>query len=408
MTTDALDLTLQRELPTAAAGCQQAYGRIVVACQNTVTAIALAITRDVTASEDIAQEAFLRAWQQLARLNNPASFLPWLRQITRNLARDWLRAQRHRPLSGEAAELAIGMAADPGPSPAEQWQRVEEEIAAEELISALPEESRETLLLYYREGQSSQQVARLLGLSDAAVRKRLSRARASVRTQMLARFGEFARDSAPGAAFAAAVVSAAMIAAPGVAGTTIAAATLGAGLGTAGSASKIGGGLGVSALSGGTAMGSLGAAMLARAGAISPQAWFAVITALLIGFAVTYASGFYLLSYAGNDIERAQLRRVIRQMMLVAAACAMATLILSLAGAGRWWVLGALGVGMCVVNYQCLVTLPRVMRPLLARDMARRGRQRPTWIYQSTFGRPAVVWSNVFVLASAAWSVYWG
>ncbi|HVJ38519.1 MAG TPA: sigma-70 family RNA polymerase sigma factor [Stenotrophomonas sp.] len=406
MTAEALDQMLQRELPTAAAGCQQAYGRIVQACQNTVTAIALAITRDVGASEDIAQEAFLRAWQQLARLNNPTSFLPWLRQITRNLARDWLRAQRHRPLSGEAAELAIGMAADPGLSPAEQWQRVEEEIAAEELISALPPESRETLLLYYREGQRSQQVAQLLGLSDAAVRKRLSRARALVREQMLARFGQFARDSAPGAAFAAAVVSAAMIIAPGVAGTTIAAATLGAGLGTAGSASKIGGGLGVSALSGGTALGSLGAAMLARADAVPTQAWLIVTGALLVGFATTYASGFYLLSYAGNDLERTQLRRLIRQMMLAATACAMSTLVLSLAGAGMGWILGGLAAGMCVVNYQCLVTLPRVMRPLLARDMARSGRQRPSWIYQSTFGRPAVIWSNVFVLGCALWSLH--
>lgn len=245
MNSDTLETTLQRELPNAAAGCQQAYGRIVGACQNTVTAIALAITRDVAASEDIAQEAFLRAWQQLARLHNHASFLPWLRQITRNLARDWLRTQRHRPLSGEAAEVAIGVAADPGPSPADHLQRVEEELAAEELISALPEESRETLLLYYREGQSSQQVAQLLGLSDAAVRKRLSRARAAVRAQMLVRFGEFARSSAPGAAFATAVMSAALIAAPGVAGTTLAAATLGAGLGTASGASKLGGSLGV-------------------------------------------------------------------------------------------------------------------------------------------------------------------
>ena len=84
----ALDLMLQTELPAATRGSQEAYGRIVHACQNTVTAIALAITRDVQASEDIAQEAFLKAWQQLDRLKNTASFLPWLRQITRNLARD--------------------------------------------------------------------------------------------------------------------------------------------------------------------------------------------------------------------------------------------------------------------------------------------------------------------------------
>lgn len=403
MNAETLETMLQRELPTAAAGCQRAYGRIVGACQNTVTAIALAITRDVAASEDIAQEAFLRAWQQLSRLHNHASFLPWLRQITRNLARDWLRAQRHRPLSGEAAEVAIGMAADPGLSPADQLQRVEEELAAEELISALPEESRETLLLYYREGQSSQQVAQLLGLSDAAVRKRLSRARAAVRTQMLVRFGEFARSSAPGAAFAAAVMSAALITAPGVAGTTLAVA---AGLGTASGASKLGGSLGISALSGGTALGSLGAAMFARAGAIPSEAWGVIGIALAIGFVTTYVSGFYLLTYAEHEAERVQIRRLVRLMMLTAAAACVPTLLLSLGGAGVWWTLGALGAGMMVVNYQCLITLPRLMGPLLARDAARHGRSRPTWIYQSTFGRPAVLWSNVFVLACALWTLH--
>lgn len=406
MNSDTLETTLQRELPNAAAGCQQAYGRIVGACQNTVTAIALAITRDVAASEDIAQEAFLRAWQQLARLHNHASFLPWLRQITRNLARDWLRTQRHRPLSGEAAEVAIGVAADPGPSPADHLQRVEEELAAEELISALPEESRETLLLYYREGQSSQQVAQLLGLSDAAVRKRLSRARAAVRAQMMVRFGEFARSSAPGAAFAAAVMSAALIAAPGVAGTTLAAATLGAGLGTASGASKLGGSLGVSALTGGTALGSLGATMFARAGAIPADAWRMIGIALAVGFVTTYVSGFYLISYAEHDSERAQIRRMVRLMMLTAAAVCVPTLLLSLGGAGVWWTLAALGTGMIVVNYQCLVTLPRLMQPMLARDAARHGRHRPTWIYQSTFGRPAVLWSNVLVLAVALWTLH--
>ncbi len=114
----------------AASGCQQAYGRIVMACQNTVAASALAITRDIAASEDIAQEAFLRAWQRLAQLHQPASFLPWLRQITRNLARNWLRANRHRALSGEAAELAIAMAADPAPSPTDHLLQAGEEIAA--------------------------------------------------------------------------------------------------------------------------------------------------------------------------------------------------------------------------------------------------------------------------------------
>ncbi|HYM85486.1 MAG TPA: RNA polymerase sigma factor, partial [Pseudoxanthomonas sp.] len=133
MNAEALDLMLQRELPAAAGGDPHAYGRIVLACQNTVTAIALAITRDVAASEDIAQEAFLKAWQQLNRLKNSTSFLPWLRQITRNLARDHLRASRNRPLSGESAELAIDMAADPSPSPGERLLQTEEEVVAQDI-----------------------------------------------------------------------------------------------------------------------------------------------------------------------------------------------------------------------------------------------------------------------------------
>ncbi|GAB3305014.1 RNA polymerase sigma factor [Luteimonas notoginsengisoli] len=214
MNAEAIDLLIRNELPAAARGDRDAYGRIVIACQNVVTAVALAITRDVPASEDIAQDAFLAAWQNLRRLQNPSSFLPWLRQITRNLARDHLRANRHRPLDGEGAEIAISLAADPAPTPAQQLAADERELAAAELIAALPEESREVLLLYYREDQSSQQVAALLGLSDAAVRKRLSRARQSLREDLLRRFGEFARSSAPTATFATILSTALVVASP--------------------------------------------------------------------------------------------------------------------------------------------------------------------------------------------------
>jgi RNA polymerase sigma factor (sigma-70 family) len=214
MNAEAIELLIRHELPAAARGDRDAYGRIVAACQNVVTAVALAITRDVPASEDIAQDAFLAAWQNLRRLQNPSSFLPWLRQITRNLARDHLRANRHHPLDGEGAEIAIALAADPSPTPVQQLVEDERERAAAELIAALPEESREVLLLYYREGQSSQQVAALLGLSDAAVRKRLSRARQGLRDDLVGRFGEFARGSAPTAAFTAVIASALVVASP--------------------------------------------------------------------------------------------------------------------------------------------------------------------------------------------------
>lgn len=392
MNAEALDLMLQRDLPAAARGDQTAYGRIVVACQNTVTAIALAITRDVAASEDIAQEAFLKAWQQLNQLKNAASFLPWLRQITRNLARDHLRANRNRPLSGESADLAIEMAADPSPTPGERLLLTEEEIVAAEIISTLPEESRETLLLYYREGQSSRQVACLLGLSDAAVRKRLSRARSNVREEMLKRFGEFARATAPSAAFALAVSSALMVTAPAAsAAALIGASAVGTGAGKLGA-----GGLGASAVNGGVALGAWGTMFGGQLQAVLP--------ALVGGMLGAYLGGLFLLRFADTADERRQIRGFV--FMNTATAAVFSIGILILVGFTSHWLpilLYALA-GMAVINYQCLVPLQRIMKPLLARDNAKHGRTGTNWTYESMYGRTGVVIANLFVVLALSWA----
>ncbi|HEL3816024.1 sigma-70 family RNA polymerase sigma factor [Stenotrophomonas sp. GD03930] len=399
MTTFAasIDQTLERELPAAAGGCQHAYGRIVLACQNTVTAIALAITRDRQASEDIAQEAFVKGWQQLHQLRSSTSFLPWLRQITRNLARDWLRAQRGRPLTGEAAEVALGMAADPAPGAADRLQRVEEEIAAEDIISALPADSREVLLLYYREGQRSQQVADLLGLSDAAVRKRLSRARAQVRDGLLQRFGEFARSSAPSAAFATAVVSMVLVAAPGTASAAI---LLGTGVGIGGS--KLG--LGGASAAGGTAMGSL-TATLGQLHVLPAESWGAVIGGVVGGAIGSYLGGRFLMSYTETDAERADVRRFLYLNITTGMFWCLAILLAVMLQVPVWAQMAVLAVGLGVVNYQCLVPLQRVMAPMIVRDSARRGRTGINWKYESMYGRTGIIAMNLMVIALVLYSL---
>lgn len=206
MQSEALLRLIDEYLPKAQSGDRAAFGRIVAACQNSITAIALAIVRDVQASEDIAQDAFVNAWRNLASLRNSSSFLPWLRQITRNLSRDHLRRRRtERRYDGDMDGI-LAVVADPGPDHPERITRQHEEAVVAELIDELPEETREILLIYYREGQSSKQVAALLGMQDAAVRKRLSRARQSLHRELLERIGDFAMASAPTAMFTAVVV----------------------------------------------------------------------------------------------------------------------------------------------------------------------------------------------------------
>lgn len=227
MNADVIETIIQAHLPAASQGDQQAYSRIVQGCQNTVTSIALAIVHDVPASEDIAQEAFISAWQQLKKLNNPGSFLPWLRQITRNLARDYLRGQKYRANPAGDIETMMLSVADPAPGPSEFLANQEDARIAAAVIDALPEESREVFLLYYREGQNTHQVAHLLGMQDAAVRKRLSRARQSIREELLQRTGNFVKTSAPSIAFTTVVSTALIAAAPSTATAGVLAVTTG-------------------------------------------------------------------------------------------------------------------------------------------------------------------------------------
>ena len=208
---------VQQQLPEARRGNREAFARIVAATQSTVTGLALAIVRDVQLSEDIAQEAYLKVWQRLDRLRNADSFLPWLRQITRNLALDHLRRQQARPgdRTGKAdVEQVLDRAGHHHADNEARALRHEQDQIIQDALENVPTESREVLTLFYREDQSSRQVAVLLGLSDSAVRKRLERARANLRQEVERRFGETLRSTVPGVAFTALVSSLLMSASP--------------------------------------------------------------------------------------------------------------------------------------------------------------------------------------------------
>ncbi|MFD0740343.1 RNA polymerase sigma factor [Lysobacter koreensis] len=395
MNAETIEGLIHHELPAAADGDRHAYSRIVAACQNAVTGLALAIVRDVPASEDIAQEAFLNAWNNLRRLQNPTSFLPWLREITRNLARDHLRNARRFAREVADADEVIAAVADPGPGPAEHLIEHERQHAAAELISALPDDSREVLLLYYREGQSSQQVAALLGLSDAAVRKRLSRARATVRSELLARFSAFACDSAPSAAFTAMVATALGVASP-TATAAIAVSALGAGAVGSGVGKLGAGGVGAG-VSAGVAGGAAGGGFSYLVDAA--MRYDVVLVASLAGVLASYLGGRYLLRFAGNERERAAINRFVRNITAITAVFCVGAAALVVLTRG-WIPITAFAIAsLAVLNYQYLVPLPRIMAPCFARAARRSGAYQPPRMYRYCFGSSAVWISSVFALA---------
>lgn len=219
--TSTLNSTFEADFVAARRGDADAFARLVRATQRMVASVALAVTRDIQLSEDIAQETYLTAWHKLAAMQNPDSLLPWLRQVTRNRAIDHVRRRRHQELVLGDTDTRMQDAPHHGAGPEASLERLEQSEMLARALDGIPDESREVLLLFYREGQSSRQVAELLGLSDGAVRKRLQRARDSLQAELLAMVGDVARSSAPGMAFTA-LVTASLVTAPAKAGAATA------------------------------------------------------------------------------------------------------------------------------------------------------------------------------------------
>ncbi|MBY6204806.1 sigma-70 family RNA polymerase sigma factor [Halomonas denitrificans] len=215
---------VQRHLPAARSGDRRAFAALVAATQGTVASIALAIVRDVQHSEDVAQEVYLQVWSKLDELRNPDSFLPWLREMTRNRSLDFLRRRKVRPgdIPNEdpEARLAQLAASDRTADVVEEDERA---AALEQAFDALPPEAREVLALYYREGESTAQVASLLGLRPATVRQRLSRARKALAAGVEQALASNLVRTAPGAAFTAGIAALLTTASPPAAAAAVAA-----------------------------------------------------------------------------------------------------------------------------------------------------------------------------------------
>ena len=253
------DNVLLSDISAAQQGDSQAFARLVSCCQRSVSSIALAIVKDLDASEDITQQVFIHIWQQLNTLQNPASFLPWVRQITRYRAFNYLRDNKIADrVGGEEADALLQQFSN-GTELSEQLARQQQNQIMAAFIDQLPEDSREIVLLYYREEQNSQQVARLLEISEANVRKKLQRVREALKDQLLARYGKLVLTTAPGLGLTTAICSALTAISP-----PVAAATTTSAVSSSGGLSKL------AALLGGAMLGALAGVVGVIAGMHQP------------------------------------------------------------------------------------------------------------------------------------------
>lgn len=181
-------------------GDREAFGSIVERYKVLICSLAFSACGSLASSEDLAQETFLTAWRQLGELREPQKLRQWLCGIVRNLSANSVRRDLRR--GGHPAPLeVVAEEASAEKDPAAQAATREEESLLWRALAGMPENYREPMVLFYREHQSVAEVASDLGLSEEAVKQRLSRGRALLREEMTILVESTLTRTRPGSAF---------------------------------------------------------------------------------------------------------------------------------------------------------------------------------------------------------------
>ena len=159
------------------AGSAEAFAVLIERYERTALGVAYALLQDPDQAGDAVQEAFLRAWQELPRLQDEKRFGGWLLQIVRNAAIDQRR--RKRPTATEFPDVASDVA-DPAMATVER----ERDAQVKAALETLDETTRTAVMLRYYEGMSAKEIGELLDMSPPAVDMRLSRGRAVLREKL--------------------------------------------------------------------------------------------------------------------------------------------------------------------------------------------------------------------------------
>jgi RNA polymerase sigma-70 factor (ECF subfamily) len=174
------DGTLARR---AQRGDQEAFAILVTRHQRYVYNLAYRLLRDPQEAEDLAQEAFLRAWRGMDGFRGDSKFTTWLYRIVTNLCYNRLPKLR-RQLEETDAE---GLEAYPSPSapdPPALVEAAERRAFLHRQIASLPEKYRLVITLFYLQELSYEEIAGVLDLPLGTVKTHLFRARERLQRQI--------------------------------------------------------------------------------------------------------------------------------------------------------------------------------------------------------------------------------
>lgn len=171
-------------------GDKKAFELLVLKYQRKIMRLLSRLIRDPVEVEDVAQEAFIKAYRALPQFRGESAFYTWLYRIAVNTAKNHLVASRRRPSGSGHYETEDGETFDETdnlsdintPEAAFASREIAETV--NQAIDALPEELRTAIVLREIEGLSYEEIAQTMGCPIGTVRSRIFRAREAIATRL--------------------------------------------------------------------------------------------------------------------------------------------------------------------------------------------------------------------------------
>lgn len=176
----ALQLEAQESnlVERAQSGDREAFGELVLRYREGVVNVVYRMSGDADLAEDIAQEAFIRAWKKLPSYRPNAPFRNWVYRIATNAALDNLRQAKRTEDIGKADLVNAGQGIE------ENLEKKETAVLVQQAVLDLPLASRTVLILREYQGLSYQEISAALEIPLGTVMSRLNYARNAIKKSL--------------------------------------------------------------------------------------------------------------------------------------------------------------------------------------------------------------------------------
>lgn len=163
-----------------ASGEMELFGELYDRYGNKVYRKAISMVKDLDTAKDLTQEILIKAFLSLSKFEGKAKFSTWLYMITYNYCIDYLRKKKKTLEKEQDFEVIEDIAQE---DENDEKEVLEMEIGRlADLLERIPTEDKSMLLMYYQDDMAIKDLQEHFGLGASAVKMRLSRARAKIKT----------------------------------------------------------------------------------------------------------------------------------------------------------------------------------------------------------------------------------